>query len=110
MHPLPRIAQFSGTSEDNYIRWAKRSDMKTHIEEIGENARIFWILDEKLGGKLPSRVILYLHGGGFYLPLMEDAGAFWYHVQKELKDRHGMDVAIAMLDYSKSGENDNPLG
>jgi acetyl esterase/lipase len=55
----------------------------------------------RLGREIPSRVILYLHGGGFHLPMFEDSASFWYHVQKELKDSYGLDVGVAILDYSK---------
>ena len=75
--------------------------MKTSIEDIGENAKLLWILNETRGGEIPSQVILYLHGGGFALPMFEDSASFWRHVQKELKNAHGLDVGIAILDYSK---------
>ena len=72
-----------------------------YMENIGENAKLLWILNEKQGEKYPSQVILYLHGGGFHLPLFEDSASFWQHVQKELKGSHGLDVGVAILDYSK---------
>jgi acetyl esterase/lipase len=72
-----------------------------HSEDIGENAKIFWILNGEWNGSVPQRVILYLHGGGFSLPLSEDAASFWRYVQSELKGRHDLDVGVAMLDYSQ---------
>lgn len=101
MHPIQRLAYIAGHTEDIYTTWAKRNKMKTSIEDIGENAKLLWILNEKWGGEIPSRVILYLHGGGFCLPMFEDSASFWRHVQKELKNSHGLDVGVAILDYSK---------
>ena len=100
MHPIPRLAFLMGHTQDIYTAWAKRNKRKTYIEDIGDNAKLLWILNEKVE-EIPSRVILYLHGGGFYLPMFEDAASFWRHVQKELKDSHGLDVGVAILDYSK---------
>jgi acetyl esterase/lipase len=90
-----------GSMQDTYSTWAKRNKRETYIEEIGENAKLFWILNEKSGGEIPSRIILYLHGGGFHLPMFEDSASFWYHVLKELKGSSGLDVGVAILDYSE---------
>jgi hypothetical protein len=100
MHSLPRLAYLLGSSQDLYTTWAKQNKLKPSIEDIGENAKLFWIFNEKWGGKIPSRVILYLHGGGFILPIFKDSAPFLHHVQKELEDS-GLDVGVAILDYSK---------
>ena len=102
MHSVPRLAYLFGHDEDIYMRWAKRNKIKTHIEDIGEKAKLLWILNEKAeGDNIPRRVILYLHGGGFSLPMFEESASFWRHVQKELKDSEGMNVGIAILEYSE---------
>jgi len=100
-HPIPRIAYLLGSTEDIYTTWTRQHDLPTHIEDVGENAKIFWILNGELTGRVPQRVILYFHGGGFSLPLSKDAASFWRYVQSELKGQHDLDVGVAMLDYGQ---------
>jgi len=96
----PRLQYILGSSEDIYTKWAKRNkieDIRRRYRSKREVAPGFW---RTMGGKIPDRVILYLHGGGFYLPMFEDSASFWYYVQKQLKESYQLDVGIAMLDYS----------
>jgi len=89
--------------------WAKRNKMTACIDDIGENAKLLWILDEEWEGKIPNRVVLYLHGGGFHLPMFEDSASFWSYVQKELKNSDGLDVGVAILDFTPFPEANFPI-
>ncbi|TFK69505.1 alpha/beta-hydrolase [Pluteus cervinus] len=75
-------------------KWGKRAGVPIEIEEIGEDARLIWI-----GQKRTDRVIFYLHGGGFLMPLQESSLGFWNYTQKELK-RRGQDVTFVALQYT----------
>ena len=101
MHPIPRLAYLLGSTQDIYTRWAKRNKMTVCIDDIRESAKLLWILDNEWEGKIPNRVALYLHGGGFHLPMFEDSASFWSHIQKELITE-GLEVGVAILDYSES--------
>ncbi|KAI3607123.1 alpha beta hydrolase fold protein [Moniliophthora roreri] len=78
-----------------YKDWSSKRKLSVTVEEIqGEEARLLWI-----GGKRTDRVIYYLHGGGYALPLQEYALSFWRHVQEEL-ERKGLDVGVVVLNYA----------
>lgn len=102
MHPIPRLAYLLGSTQDIYMHWAKKNKMTVCIDDIGENAKLLWILDKSWEGKIPNRVVLYLHGGGFHLPMFEDSASFWSYVQQELKRSDGLDVGVGILDFSES--------
>ena len=59
--PIPRTAYILGLTEDIYTTWARQRGLPMHSEDIGENAKIFWILNGEWNGRVPQRVI---HGGG----------------------------------------------
>ncbi len=59
--PIPRTAYILGLTEDIYTTWARQRGLPMHGEDIGENAKIFWILNGEWNGSVPQRVI---HGGG----------------------------------------------
>lgn len=98
---IPQAAHLLGKTEYIYTTWAKQRSLPMHSDDIGENGKLFWILNREWDGKTPERVILYLHGGGFMLPLSKDAASFWKYVQNELKSQYGLDVGVAILDYSQ---------
>ncbi|TFK64506.1 alpha/beta-hydrolase [Pluteus cervinus] len=75
-------------------KWGKRVGVPIEVEEIGEDAKLIWI-----GQKRTDRVIFYLHGGGFLMPLQDSPLGFWNYVGKELK-RRGQDVTVVALQYT----------
>ncbi|KAK7445756.1 hypothetical protein VKT23_014752 [Stygiomarasmius scandens] len=96
-----QIQYMMGTSIQIYKDWAHAHDLPVTIEEIStgsdasKKARVFWIGPKKL-----NRVILYLHGGAFLVPLQHVSISFWRCVQLSLKERSEMDTGVAILDYS----------
>jgi hypothetical protein len=51
--------QYSGGStRDNFILWAKQTEVDFSVEYIGQGAHLLW-----MGEKRMDRVILYIHGG-----------------------------------------------
>ncbi|KAJ7153091.1 Alpha/Beta hydrolase protein [Mycena crocata] len=91
---IPQFQFLNPSSISAYEACMKKAKLPTTIEDLGEDARLLW-----LGPKRTDRVVLYLHGGGYALPLTDFSVAFWQHVQLELKKK-GLDVGIVMLDYS----------
>ncbi|THU91992.1 alpha/beta-hydrolase [Dendrothele bispora CBS 962.96] len=91
-----------GTSIQTYKDWAHAHELPVTIEEVAtgtdtssKKARVLWIGPKKL-----NRVILYLHGGAFLVPLQHVSISFWRCVQLSLKEKSGMDTGVAILDYS----------
>ncbi|KAK7026436.1 hypothetical protein VNI00_015671 [Paramarasmius palmivorus] len=75
-----------------YKEWSIKRKLAVTIEEIqGEDARLMWIGDKRV-----DRVIYYLHGGGYALPLQPYALSFWRHVQEEL-GKQGVKVGVVIL-------------
>lgn len=92
------LAFLMGPTVRTYEKWCLANSVDPVIEKIGEeeDGSILWI-----GNKQPERVILYLHGGGYYLPMADYSLKFWAHVRNALKEQDGIDVSVAILDYSK---------
>ncbi|KAF5366712.1 hypothetical protein D9758_006443 [Tetrapyrgos nigripes] len=97
-----QIQYMMGTSVQTYKDWAHAHGLPVTIEEIstGSNssskkARLFWIGPKKL-----DRVILYLHGGAFLVPLQHVSISFWRCIQLSLQEKSEMDSGVCILDYS----------
>jgi hypothetical protein len=115
-----KLQFFLGTTESVYRTWAQNSNVPIVEEDLGENAKLFW-----LGPKRPNKVILYLHGefavahshtrgfaffdtrtiyhlgGAFLLPATEQALSFWKYVQEQLTGKDN-NMGVAILQYSES--------
>ncbi|PFH50371.1 hypothetical protein AMATHDRAFT_145239 [Amanita thiersii Skay4041] len=91
---IPQVQYISGPTSQVYRTWAKKHNVPVIVEELGSNARLYWI-----GSKTSDRVILYLHGGAYLLPMAEPALSFWKFIQQELT-KQGIDVGIAVLEYT----------
>lgn len=92
------LKSLMGPTRRTYERWCLANSIDPVIETIGEtdDGLILWI-----GNNRPERVILYLHGGGFYLPMADYSLKFWAHVRNVLKEQEEIDVSLAILDYSE---------
>ncbi|KAH9476808.1 Acetyl-hydrolase [Psilocybe cubensis] len=100
------LARIIGPSTQSYEKWCKRNSEHPIIETIGseaEQARLLWI-----GSKHPKRVILYLHGGGFWLPMADYSVKFWRYIRDALLHQKGIDASIAILDYTLIPEAEFP--
>ncbi|KIM41786.1 hypothetical protein M413DRAFT_445012 [Hebeloma cylindrosporum] len=78
-----------------YEAFMKQAKMDPVIEEIGEDARLLWILGQRRTG----RVLLYFHGGAFLYSAISSAPAFWNLLQRKL-DSRGIQTDIATLNYT----------
>ncbi|PPQ95827.1 hypothetical protein CVT26_015936 [Gymnopilus dilepis] len=100
---IPFIATLVGPGRRTYISWCNRNSIEPQIEDIKAGAQLFWIAKKPSG-----RVILYLHGGGFALPMGYYSLKFWRYVQSKLVDA-GCEVSIAILDYTLVPEAHFPV-
>ncbi|KAM6489322.1 Alpha/Beta hydrolase fold [Amanita muscaria] len=91
---LKRLKYVTGNTPWVYATWAKWYNLPPTVTEIGNDARLLWI-----GPKRMEKVILYLHGGGYVVPMQHFFASFWHYVQQELESR-GVKVGIAILNYT----------
>ncbi|KAF7974628.1 hypothetical protein HWV62_11612 [Athelia sp. TMB] len=84
-----------GTSLKNYTAWAIKHGYSPVVDEIGEGARLLWV-----GERRYDRVILYIPGGGFVLPIYAELIDFVRHLQCDIgHGKTGLRVGVAILDY-----------
>ncbi|KAF5319878.1 hypothetical protein D9758_017855 [Tetrapyrgos nigripes] len=80
-----------------YQEWARQVGYKSSVEEVGKDARLFWV-----GPKSAGRIVLYVPGGGYLFPIADYMISFFHRLQqdvnKNLKNQGGL--AFAILDYS----------
>ncbi|KAJ7453936.1 Alpha/Beta hydrolase protein [Mycena galericulata] len=89
-----QLQSLTGTTVGTYMNWSKQFKLPTAIDELEEDAKLLWI-----GPKQLERVILFVHGGAFMLPLPDVSLSFWKYVQAELEKRQ-IHVGVAVLNYS----------
>lgn len=51
---------FTGTTEAQYLEWAKKQSVQPDTDVLGSGTKIHW-----LGPKTAKKVVVYYHGGGF---------------------------------------------
>ncbi|KAJ7631256.1 hypothetical protein FB45DRAFT_747686, partial [Roridomyces roridus] len=54
----------SGSSVDSYTKWTKAKKVEPIVDDIGEDARLFWV-----GSRETENVIIYCHGPFYLLAL-----------------------------------------
>ncbi|KAF8626654.1 hypothetical protein AX15_004745 [Amanita polypyramis BW_CC] len=91
---MSKLQYVIGTTDQVYRSWAEKSNVPVVVEELGEGAKLYW-----LGPKRPDRVILYLHGGAFLIPMFPSALSFWKYVQEHLS-KGECETGIAILQYT----------
>jgi len=92
---IPQLAYLLGDTTEVYLAWSRRHRLPIRVEDIDGGAKLLWVGDKHLG-----HVVLYLHGGGFILPMADGAISFWRHVQKNAKETSNLEVGVVILDYS----------
>ncbi|TFK26922.1 alpha/beta hydrolase fold protein [Coprinopsis marcescibilis] len=89
-----QIQALSGTSRQAYEAWAKRNKLPITVESLVDGSALFWI-----GTKRTDRVVLYVHGGGYFSPLTDMGLNFMSYLKKQLQDQ-GVESGFAVLQYS----------
>ncbi|KAM6502827.1 Alpha/Beta hydrolase fold [Amanita muscaria] len=99
----PQLQYVLSTTDDAYKTWAKENGMAVVEDDLGDDAKLYW-----LGDKKAKNVILYLHGGAFLFSMVEHSLPFWKYVQEELGKKN-CDVRVAILGYSLIPEATFPI-
>ncbi|KNZ71945.1 Meiotically up-regulated gene 180 protein, partial [Termitomyces sp. J132] len=92
------IKQFQfvfGTSLHIYEVWARSHGFPVLVDDIGTHGgRLLWI-----GPRNTKRVVLYLHGGGYIIPLQDFSVTFWNYIRLKLEEE-GTSAGFAIMSYS----------
>ncbi|KAJ7056139.1 Alpha/Beta hydrolase protein [Mycena amicta] len=93
---LPQLQYLFGTPTSGvYHKWTKQTKLTpATVDDLGENAKLLWI-----GPKRTDRVLLFLHGGCYVLPVTDFLLDFLRYLQLEL-EKQDIEIGIAVLEYS----------
>ncbi|KAF5377907.1 hypothetical protein D9615_006790 [Tricholomella constricta] len=83
-----------GDTREVYNNWMKGQKLPQVVDELGENSRLLWI-----GKRRTDRVVLYLHGGAYVLPMQYFVPDFWKYALHDLKNKD-KEAGFAILQYS----------
>ncbi|KAG7091603.1 hypothetical protein E1B28_010622 [Marasmius oreades] len=98
---VSQLQWVSGSTLEMYETWAKKRGVSPVVEKVrvseGEEVNLYWI-----GDKEAEQVLIYIHGGGFMLPISDFMFTFWDLVHQGMKKRSdcNCNFSIAVLDYS----------
>ncbi|KAL0563172.1 hypothetical protein V5O48_018903 [Marasmius crinis-equi] len=86
-----------GPTVDVYKKWARKRRLEPVLEDVPDSGRkLMWI-----GSKEAEKVVFYVHGGGFIIPVSDFMFTFWRYVQREYVKQTGKDdFAIVCMEYS----------
>ncbi|TFL02276.1 Alpha/Beta hydrolase protein [Pterulicium gracile] len=95
-----QMQYFTGKDEVTYRGYVKKLKQKPDIELVAgvdgaPDVKLLWI-----GKKEAKKVVYFLHGGGFVLPLMDFHLPFWSEVMQQAEKKHGGLVRVAILEYT----------
>ncbi|KAF7305735.1 Abhydrolase-3 domain-containing protein [Mycena chlorophos] len=91
---IPQLQFAFGTTGVVYDKWTKQTKQAPMVDDLDDGAKLYWV-----GPKRTDRVLLFLHGGCFVLPINDFTLDFLRHVQLEL-EKQKIEVGIAVLEYS----------
>ncbi|KAG7090274.1 hypothetical protein E1B28_011871 [Marasmius oreades] len=86
-----------GSTTRIYRSWTRQWRVEPLLEDVSQSRkRLMWI-----GSKNTEKVVFYVHGGGFMLPISDYMLTFWLFVQREYAKRTGgKELAIVAMEYS----------
>ncbi|CAA7271864.1 unnamed protein product [Cyclocybe aegerita] len=84
-----------GTTRKVYEGWAKKNGVEARIDELGDDARLLWFTERRT-----DKVLLYIHGGTYCLPLQDFAATFWKDTIANIEKTTGSKVGLVALNYS----------
>jgi acetyl esterase/lipase len=74
------------------------------VEEIlggGLETRIMWIGPPWKNGDTSRKVLIYIHGGGFVMPIASGQLQWMRFLKEEVRKSHGQDVTVAVVEYCR---------
>ncbi|KAJ3529266.1 hypothetical protein NMY22_g9060 [Coprinellus aureogranulatus] len=102
--PYKQVKTILGSTSDRvYAAWVKRQGLPEIVEgPLVDEAYLYWI-----GPKRTDKVVLYVHGGAFFAPLLDPALSFWNYVRNDLQ-KQGIQTGFAVLGYGLYPESTFP--
>ncbi|KXN92873.1 hypothetical protein AN958_07082, partial [Leucoagaricus sp. SymC.cos] len=91
-----QMQSLMGTTPHCYQKWAKKSKRPVLMDDLGNDGSLMWFTDRRTSGK----VVYYLHGGTYQLPMQDYAPPFWLSMLEELKKKTGQEFSFVALSYS----------
>ncbi|KAJ3569975.1 hypothetical protein NP233_g4709 [Leucocoprinus birnbaumii] len=91
-----QMQSFMGQTTDVYLAWTKKAKRPVLIDELDSDGRLLWFTDRITSGK----IVYYLHGGVYQLPMQEYAPPFWLSNLKELETQTGESFGFVALQYT----------
>ncbi|KAG2023992.1 alpha/beta hydrolase fold protein [Coprinopsis cinerea AmutBmut pab1-1] len=90
-----QIQSLLGSDLDVYTKWAKRQKVEKLVEELDKDSSLMW-----LSKKSTEKVILYIHGGCYCLPIQDFAADYWKKAVDSInQDFPSAQVGLVALAY-----------
>ncbi|KAH7910560.1 Alpha/Beta hydrolase protein [Hygrophoropsis aurantiaca] len=94
-----------GSSEAAWNMWcALQSDTEYHTEDLYGDAKLYWIGNDVEA----TKIMLYVHGGGYVLPLTIEHLKLLTYFRDCIQRDTGVDMAIAVLEYTLAPQASYP--
>ncbi|PPR01723.1 hypothetical protein CVT24_001599 [Panaeolus cyanescens] len=100
-----QIQALLGKDEDVYDKWIKRHKLPHNIDVLGSNSSLMW-----LSKKSTEKVILYVHGGCYCLPMQDFAADYWKNTVDSINQNFSTSdqVGLVALSYPLIPDGDFP--
>ena len=92
-------AWLSGTTEAQYLDWAKKQKFQPDTDVLGSHTKIHW-----LGPKAAEKVVIYFHGGGYVLPCTAGHFQWLFDLQNDLAKDHSISVVVVSYTLAPGGQ------
>lgn len=96
---LRQEAWFTGTTEAQYLDWAKKQSFQPDTDVVGSGTKIHW-----LGPKAAKKVVVYYHGGGFVLSCTPGHFQWLFDLQNDLAKDHSISVVVVSYTLAPGGK------
>ncbi|KAH6890845.1 alpha/beta hydrolase fold protein [Coprinopsis sp. MPI-PUGE-AT-0042] len=101
---MSQIQYVIGTSDEAvYSAWTKNTGEPRLVEKLVDDSVLYWI-----GPKQTRKVILYCHGGGFFMPVQSNTLHLWNYVRKALLEDN-IAAGVVLLGYGLVPEAQFPV-
>lgn len=93
-----QIQHLSEPSRTAYQAWVKQKRIKPDIELLNDDhgSALLWLRSRRTA----KRIVLYLHGGGYLVPLSDATIEWAWNVFVEAGTEQGVETAVAILEYT----------
>ncbi|EKM82224.1 hypothetical protein AGABI1DRAFT_70875 [Agaricus bisporus var. burnettii JB137-S8] len=88
-----------------YLEWVQKYSEKTLLDYLDEDGNLMWFTERDTTGK----VVFYVHGGTYQLPMQKYVPDYWITVLGEMKERIGEEFDLVALCYSLYPSSSFPI-